>query len=196
MLHPLKLSGGGTKNTYSDLKTGIVSGKKCILDILYQTPHAWGAMWNKIYKADLFYERSFPDGKQLEDYKLITELYYSVKQIYFVSDPMYHWCMRKDSQSKKSFSKEKLTVIDTAEEIKDYFVKNCDDQEILAAANYFLFREYADVMWTRFRNSGDIDKGIIKKYRHKGSAILRDYLKTSDSVDFKRVAKCTVGMLF
>lgn len=152
-------------------------------------------MWNKIYKADLFNGRSFPDGKQLEDYKLITELYYTAKQIYFVSDPMYHWCMRKDSQSKKGFSREKLTVIDTAEEIKDYFVENCDDHEILTAANYFVFREYADVMWTRLRNSGNIDKEVIRSYRRKGSTILRDYLKTSNSVDLKRVVKCTMGML-
>lgn len=192
-----ELPGGGTRNTFSDLTTGSISGEQCILDILYQTSHAWGAMWNKIYKAELFDGRYFPDGKQLEDYKLVTELYYTVKQIYFVAEPMYHWCMRDNSQSKKGFSQEKLTVINTAEEIRDYFRHNSGHKDIVSAANYFVFREYADVMWSRCNSSGSIDKQTIKSYQRKGFSILNEYLKTSSKeVDMKRVIKLILATLF
>lgn len=131
-----------------------------------------------MYKAELFDSRSFPDGKQLEDYKLVTGLYYKVKQVYFVAEPMYHWCMRNNSQSKKTFSAKKLTVIDMVEEIRDYFVHDCDDKEIIDAASYFVFREYADVLWSWRNSSSSIDKQIIKRYQSKGLSILYNYLRT------------------
>lgn len=152
-------------------------------------------MWNKIYSADLFYGRSFPDGKQLEDYKLITELYYLVGEVYFISDPMYHWCMRDNSQSKKGFSREKLSIIDTAEEIKDYFIQNCNDKEIIVATYYFLFRQYADVMWGSINKTKRLDKHLMKKYKKKGSRILQDYLKAAEiKKDYKRIIKCLISM--
>lgn len=162
-----------TFNEYKDRKSGIVSGKKCNLDILYQDRHAWGALWNKIYKKELWNNISFPDGKQLEDYLVITKLFATADRVLFCNEPMHHYTIRNDSQSKKSFTEEKLTIIESAEKIRDYFVRYSSDKDIIRASNYFVFFNLVNVMWDCYKSEYDNKKEIICKYKNKAIKTLK-----------------------
>ncbi len=162
-----EFSDGAVHNEYTKMESGIRSGKQCNIDILYQNSCTWGALWNKIYKKELWEGISFPSGKQLEDYVVITKLFNSADQVYFFKEPMHHYSMREDSQSKKGFSDQKLSVIESAEAIRDYFLENSKDVEILDASNYFVFNIMVMILWGCYRSDYDNKKGVLKSYKKR-----------------------------
>ena len=122
---------GSRQNKFCDIKSGIKDGDIVSLDILYQTQHAWGAVWNKIYHVSLAEKLKFPEGFQLEDYWVSIRLYHEVKRIYFDNRPLYNWYQRSTSQSQKLFGKEKITIFEMAERIKEYCIATKDEQLIM-----------------------------------------------------------------
>lgn len=182
---------GESKNTFEKRKSGILSGKSCILDILYQTQYAWGAMYNKLYKKDLFQNIRFPEIYNLEDYVVSTRLYNEVDKIYFCDLPMYHYTIRQGSLSKNGFSEKKLQVIDTAESIKKYFIDSNASIDILKGANSFVFRMYVDIFWQIFKCKPLKWKRIVKSRRKNSINALVMFLKNADKHkgDGKRLLK-------
>ena len=182
---------GESKNTFEKRKSGILSGKSCILDILYQTQYAWGAMYNKLYKKDLFQNIRIPEIYNLEDYVVSTRLYNEVDKIYFCDLPMYHYTIRQGSLSKNGFSEKKLQVIDTAESIKKYFIDSNASIDILKGANSFVFRMYVDIFWQIFKCKPLKWKRIVKSRRKNSINALVMFLKNADKHkgDGKRLLK-------
>lgn len=53
---------------YADIPEGFLDKNTCIIDILGQTRHAWGAVHNKVFKSNIFDNICFPEVRHLEDY--------------------------------------------------------------------------------------------------------------------------------
>ena len=65
--------------------------KSLIPDILI---HSY--LWNKLWKRELFDNLSFPDIKY-EDIAIMCDLFYKANKISVISDPLYHYRIRKTS---------------------------------------------------------------------------------------------------
>ena len=188
---------GTLKNAYYDLETGIVNKNTCILNILYQTVHSWGTVWNKIFKKEIFNNIQFPEGMQLEDYVVIIKLFNEANGIFFINKPMYHYMSRTGSQSKRAFYLGKLTIIEAAEQIKCYLLENNTSKELRYAVNSFVIRMYADVLWDVHKSNFKDRKSIVNNYRSSGMNLLRYYLLNSDKrlADIKVIVKLFLSII-
>lgn len=145
---------GSTVNKFEKVLSGVKLGDDLVLDILYQTSLAWGAMWNKIYHKSLIDRIVYPNGSQLEDYWVSIQLYHNVGKIYFDCRPFYNWIQRSNSQSHKKFSRDKLSIFEMAEKIKEYCF-TINNSDIINASIFFSYLSYVNLIWNICR-SGDI----------------------------------------
>ena len=61
-------------------------------------------IWGKLYKKDLFDGISFPEGKSYEDLAVMPYILKNVSKLKLVDIPLYHYHIREDSITGKSFS--------------------------------------------------------------------------------------------
>lgn len=187
---------GRSINNFDDRQEGIISGRSCVLDILLQNKHAWGAMWDKIYKAELFEGVRFPDAS-LEDYVVVLQLYYQTEKIYFCADPMYHYSFYQGSTSKKGFFPKKITSLDMAERIRMYFIDQEADKEILSAADEFVFMIYLNLLWEIRKQKPQNWKQLIQTNKIKAKHAFHRYIKNCNRRrgDCKKTVKFFLIML-
>lgn len=161
-----KISPAGRDNS-------ILTGKMCNLDILYQTRYVWGAMYNKLYARRLFENIRFPDIMNLEDYVVSTQIFMEVDRVYFYEKPMYHYTCRQGSLSKTA-AERNLQMIDTAKTIRECFIKNGADRELLNGTDYFIYLMCLNVLWGFYKNKPEGWKCII---REKKIVLLKAFSK-------------------
>lgn len=152
---------GTSSNNHKDRESGLITGNQCALDVLYQTKHAWGAMYAKLFKRELMDGVLFPNVSHLEDYSISLQLFLKVKEIYFCNMPLYHYTSRQNSLSKTRFSYNKLKTIDAAEDIRDTLIQGSSDKEIKDGADYFVFLMNFLILWEVYRSKPDGWKKII-----------------------------------
>lgn len=188
---------GISKNSFEGRECALLSGKTAILDILYQTKYAWGAMYNKLYKRELFRNIRFPDVMNLEDYVVSTKLYNQVRKIYFCNLPMYHYTFRQGSLSKRGFFDKKIQVLDTAESIQEYFINDNASNDIVRGTNSFVFRMYADVFWQICRCKPENGKKMIKEKKKQSINVLNNFICNADKQkgDGKRLLKYLLSLI-
>lgn len=187
---------GTTTNNFSDVPSGIVSGRRCNLDLLYQTRHAWGAMWNKAFRREVFDGIEFPAVSNLEDYVVMTKVYDKCGDVWFYAEPMYHHRLRDDSLSTGAFSECKLLAIDAAEGIRRWFAEERGDAEMVAAADSLVFKMYARLLW-QCRKDGVPNRSKIVRSRRNGALrALGRYLRYSKKQhgDAKLLAMLLAGI--
>lgn len=182
---------GTSYNNLADREEGFVSGKECILDFFYSTKHAWGACHNKIYESSLFQNMRFPKISHFEDYVVSLQLFSEVSSIYFCNTPFYHYNSREGSVSRRSFYKEKLQIIDTAEWMKSFVVENNPDKELIGGVYYFLFSQYANLLWEAKQSSIDQKEELIRERKKAGNNAFKAYVRYSKKKvsDFKMIIK-------
>lgn len=183
---------GESINKFSDISSGIKDGDAIALNILYQTRHAWGAMWNKIFHKSLLDKLRYPDGYQLEDYWVSIRLYHEVKNIYFDNRPLYNWTCRSTSQSHKAFGKEKISIFEMSEKINKYCIET-GNRLLCEGGAYFSYIEYVGLIWNIFK-FGDKESKIIAKNmvpiaKNNLSKISLGNSKVNKKVVFKNYAK-------
>lgn len=163
-----ELPDGTSWSNFSGCSSGLVSGRSCNLDLLYQTSHAWGAMWGKIYRREVFDGIEFPRLNNLEDYVVMTKVFERVSGIWFCSEQLYHHCVREGSLSSGSFTQSKLLGINAAESIRDYFVDGNAEDDMRGGADSLVFRMYAQVLWL-WRKAGAPDRKKVLQERRVGA---------------------------
>lgn len=112
------IEGKETYNNFVDWESGIKLGNDLVLDILYQTKHTWGAMWNKLYNASLKSDLISLDVYNLEDYIINLRLFRKCESIYFESKPLYKHYFYSNSLS-SGLNNNKLQIFETLEYIKE-----------------------------------------------------------------------------
>lgn len=78
---------GTHKESYIDMAEGTIDKNQCIIDLLEQNIHAWGAVHNKVFKRTLFDDIRFPKVKHLEDYVVSSQLFNKTNAVYFFAYP-------------------------------------------------------------------------------------------------------------
>lgn len=187
---------GSHRNNHSDRKEGITSGRACVLDILYQKKHAWGAMYAKLFKSKLLDHIRFPLVNHLEDYAVSVPLFLNCDEIYFCSDPFYHYTARSDSLSKATVSEDTLNSIDTAVSIKNNLIKNGTDKEIVNASNVLIFIMYSEMFWLLYKERPLNWKKMIQNRKKKSKIAFRNYIFHSkrQKSDVKRILKYLIAV--
>ena len=187
---------GTQRNYYLGIGSGIISAKTCIGNMLYGT-QAWGFVWNKIFKAELFETVRFPEGKQLEDYLVMVRLFNEAKSIYFLQKGLYHYNSREGTQSKRKWYPGKLTIIESAEAIKNYCLSNCADKSIEGGAYRFTFGMYASVFWDIYMVKPEGWRQIISEQSKNSREALKQYLRHSKKQkgDLKLICKYWLAVL-
>lgn len=189
---------GTVFNNFDDLASGMTEGRTWILDILYQSEHAWGAVWNKLFRRELVGERRFPQSSHLEDYVLTVELFSLANGVYFCSEPLYHHRLRPGSLSSKGFYEGKLKVLDVAEGIRDYLAGTGADPEVMGGADYFVWLLYAMTLW-ELRKSGSPSRDeTLRSLKGPANRALRSYLlhTRKRKGDAKKLVMFMLGLHF
>lgn len=114
----LVFENGKTINNYINTTNGFKDVTYLTKKILMHADDAWGTVWNKIFRNDLKEYLIFPEGKELEDYYVLINIYQKIQYVYFNNKPMYLWYQRSNSQSKRGYHKNIRTMLDVTEEIK------------------------------------------------------------------------------
>lgn len=79
--------------------------------------------WNKLYRASLFCDIRFPEGKIYEDTATVFKLLYKCSSISFVDAPLYGYFLRPGSTScDQSFSERYLDCLDALKYAESWFV--------------------------------------------------------------------------
>jgi len=106
-----------------ELKNGIQNRERLILDILHQDKNAWGAVWNKIFKRDIFNKFDFPNTSIMEDY-LVSLRVFNEYDIYFLKEELYIHYINKKSLTHRDFNPNMLKGLEVVDEITYYFSLN------------------------------------------------------------------------
>lgn len=182
---------GTSVNNHNDRENGIITGKTCALDVLYQTKHAWGAMYAKLFNKELLDGIFFPDISHLEDYSVSLQLFMKTDRIYFCNKPLYHYMSRQNSLSKAGYSRNKLKTIDAANMIRRDIYNKSSDKEIHDAADYFVFLMSFLILWEVYRSRPDGWRQIISDRKDEAIKAYKRYRRNSKKQpgDIKRILK-------
>jgi len=107
-----------SKKLYS--KNSYVENPEEILRSLLMRDDIYICVWATLFKRELFEEVKFPKGKICEDFAVIYKLYDKAERIGHISKCGYHYIQRQDSIMHQKYSKDKLIVIDIAEEVLEF----------------------------------------------------------------------------
>ena len=94
------------------------------------------AVWNKLYRKELFQGIRFPDGKTCEDYPVIYELMKKSRKIVSNGEIKYSYCYRENSISKRQFKIERMSYVLFTRDILRDVVKNYPEMRKCAEALY------------------------------------------------------------
>ena len=185
---------GNSYSTFSDMKSGVYDAEYFNLAILYQTKHAWGAVWNKIWHVSMKNYLYFPDGMQLEDYWVSLKAYNAVGKVYFDNRAMYHWYHRTHSQSHKKFSEQKLSIMTVSKKISDFF-ENYGSAKEKKGGYYFDFSMRLSVIDGMIKiGDKDIQKNAKKYLRATWKSFKK--IKITTDVPLKAYTKKTIKLFY
>ncbi len=130
------------------------------------------AVWDKLYKAELFSDIRFPVGKLYEDNYVTVQVFHKSSLISYLPVPLYHYVQRPES----------LMNVDTVDSIKDAvdakrFIRDFADEynpTVLESADIWLTVEYAASLNRCLKNGFSV------------SPELKDALKASARRDWPR----------
>lgn len=106
------------------------------------------AMWDKIFRADLFKDISFPVGENNEDIAIFYKLIGNANLIVHSGTIGYHYRKRQGSITHSRYSSQAATILlKHLYNLKQYIIENFpelkeDYKKYLAVNNYFLITEY------------------------------------------------------
>lgn len=157
------------KKIPSSLKIDILTEKETMETILYQNPDT--EVWGKMFPKEYFAEVKFPIGKYYEDMAIMYRLIEKSKRVSYIDVVGYFYVQRQNSIINRSFSLNKMDIVEIGEELSTYIHRKYPDLEI-AVANR-LFAAYSNV-WLqipmnkeRYIKENEILWNLIKKYRKK-----------------------------
>ena len=113
VVYPKKTIDMSTKEEYTDNPEGILR------QILYDEGIDLSA-WGKLYKKNLFNNIKYPKGRLFEDSATTYKLIDACDIIAVDSVSVYNYVMRSDSIVNKDFSKNKMDLITSTQEMTDY----------------------------------------------------------------------------
>jgi len=174
-------------------KSGIIEREKLICDVLYQNKYAWGAVWNKVFKKELFNNLFFPSTSSYEDYCVTLPLFdkYSV---FLINEPLYIHYENKDSLTHRTFNTGMLKGEESIRIIEKYFEKSNDDR-IKAGCNCLRLNYYYFLCKSIYKSH---EKDNVVYYEKIFKEIRKDFLnikKYKSLKAFKTIIKIWIMYL-
>ena len=167
---------GTQVENYADIPEGFLDKNTCIIDILGQTRHAWGAVHNKVFKSNIFDNICFPEVRHLEDYVVTIHAFNEANMIYFCAYPFYHHTSLPNSLSHSSWYPGRLTIPETGEQIVNYLKDNNSDTMVRKYAHRFMYLLYAGILWSVYRSKPDDAKAIRANIRKRSLNACMEYI--------------------
>ncbi len=101
-------------------------------------------VWNKLYRKELFTKNNitFPKSMIHEDNFVTYKLFAKSKRISLINDKLYYYVQRNNSIT-NTYSKKRLDVLKSIDEIKAYFILRKDLNE---AINCYEFSTYLTII--------------------------------------------------
>lgn len=100
-------------------KSTVISGEEACRDLLYDNGIDT-SLWAKIFKTDNALKHKFPKNQVFEDTAITGKLLADSARISVIAKPIYYYNRRKKSITTTSFSKEKLDLIKSTQEVTGY----------------------------------------------------------------------------
>lgn len=127
------------------------------LELLFQDKLVKNFLFNKLFKAELFEEITFPVGKNFEDVAVLYKVFAKANKIAFSSKPMYHYIISTGSVSHSKFKiKDKLDYLEAINEQYHW----AESQGLWEKSSVLLTRKYLSILKDCYKN--DVDKEHIK----------------------------------
>lgn len=118
----------------------VVMPSEALSEAMYSDMTTFHACF-KLYRAVLFEDITFPEGKLYEDAGTTYKLISGARKLCLTNSIKYHYLQRRDSITGSKFRSQKLDLIDFSEELNRFVMKNYP--EIINAARYYLFSNAA-----------------------------------------------------
>lgn len=169
-----------TVNLNQPLNMSSISGK-ILLDFFYKAGGVVDqVIWNKLYDKGVFSKVKFAKGKYYEDGYIIAPLYWNVKKVSLVRQPLYNYVQRSDSIMHTKLSKKKIKDSEGTYQYRINFFKG-KDQHLYSlaitdykswilnfATNYLLNNEnneYLDHLQSQYRKYNKLGSRPGIKYK-------------------------------
>ena len=147
-----------------ELKEGLQEKERIICDVLYQTKNAWGAVWNKIFKKEVFNNIKFPKNQNIEDY-LVTLKAYDKFTVFFVNEPLYIHYAVQNSLSHRPYDEKMLKSYETIDEISEYFRRQEVSKKIKIGCDYLGLSLSEFICRSIWHDRKNTDAKLIKKIK-------------------------------
>lgn len=157
----------------------ILNSKEVLKRILYDDGIDLSA-WGKLYKIELLQEIRYPKGRLFEDAATTYKLIDRCKSISIISKSTYNYVIRRSSITNENFSKKKMDLIISTEEMCNYIKNKYPDLQ--DACNRRLIYAHLSTL---------SQLAMSKKKFHNEEKILMDYINKNgrNILKDKRVPK-------
>lgn len=102
--------------SFKNVNNQTVTPKECIKKLLYNDGVDTSA-WAKLYKASLFNNVRYPQGKLFEDIATTYKLFFNAKRIALGNEAKYSYILRNSSIVGSSFNEKKLDLLEMTDEM-------------------------------------------------------------------------------
>ncbi len=134
----------GSLTKKKECQNQIYTSTEALKDIFLIQKNLEIMVWNKLYKKELFTKNNitFPKSMIHEDNFVTYKLFAKSKRISLINDKLYYYVQRNNSIT-NTYSKKRLDVLKSIDEIKAYFISRKDLNE---AINCYEFSTYLTII--------------------------------------------------
>jgi glycosyltransferase involved in cell wall biosynthesis len=101
-----------------------------------------GSVCDKLFHRSLFENQRFPLGRISEDLPVLTSILLAIISIAHVGMPMYYYLQRTESITKQKFTTHKMTVLNSAEEVRVMILEKYPELKSKADSYYYIHLFY------------------------------------------------------
>jgi glycosyltransferase involved in cell wall biosynthesis len=166
----------------------LTSGNNILED--YYSKTKWlifTAVWNKIFKKELFDNIRFPKGKIYEDEYITPDLYSICGNTYIMKDPFYKYVCNEGSILTSNFSAKRLDLLDMAVKNLEFFSQHEEYGQTNKSEDYYVTYFLADSFAICNRN-----KQYKRDYKPYKSAFIKRLKSIFKNPEICRMKKATV----
>lgn len=140
---------------------------------------AYMAVWNKIYKKDIFIDIRFPEGKIHEDVGCTYKLFFASERIAVIADELYGYYVNPNSITTSKIKLNKLDLIDIYAEQIVFFSKRGLKHFANRSANNLAacFGTLLSYPVERYENYKEFLPAIQKKFKNLRAKLLKCNLR-------------------
>lgn len=99
---------------FSGQPTCVFSARQACENVLYHRPPDVSP-WGKLYRRQVLAQICYPEGKYYEDTYCIADILLQAEKMVYLDQPLYHYCLHKESISRGQFQSSKLQFLEAVE---------------------------------------------------------------------------------